>query len=207
MPPTPLTPTPNAVWNVEETKYMVGLRIGIDPVFLDPNVPNILLWGTISNNMKNVNNYERTPEECKEKWKSIISDYMDGVGIPTGLDEFSDFVATRIHSIQDKDEGGPSNKRSLFSDGEDRASEFDLAKKRRIAEDPETNSGRIANILEELVKNSKEHIQLEKERLQLEKERLVLEKQWREQQEQKSAGQDAVVTAALKLIQERTRHE
>ncbi|KAF7825530.1 trihelix transcription factor GT-3b-like [Senna tora] len=69
-------------WSMEETKELVGIRAELDQSFMETK-RNKQLWQLISNSMR-LKGYLRSPEQCKCKWKNLVTRYK---GCETGESE------------------------------------------------------------------------------------------------------------------------
>ncbi|GKV06035.1 hypothetical protein SLEP1_g17970 [Rubroshorea leprosula] len=60
-------------WNIEETKEFLMIRAELDQTFMETK-RNKLLWGIVSAKMKE-RGYNRSAEQCKCKWKNLVTRY------------------------------------------------------------------------------------------------------------------------------------
>ncbi|KAG8374418.1 hypothetical protein BUALT_Bualt11G0129700 [Buddleja alternifolia] len=60
-------------WSIQETRDFLMIRAELDPNFMETK-RNKLLWEVISTRMKEMG-YARTPEQCKCKWKNLVTRY------------------------------------------------------------------------------------------------------------------------------------
>lgn len=60
-------------WSIEETKVFLMLRGELDQAFMETK-RNKQLWEVIANHMKE-NGYYRSAEQCKCKWKNLVTRY------------------------------------------------------------------------------------------------------------------------------------
>lgn len=60
-------------WSLQETKEFLMIRAQFDQRFMETR-RNKLLWEVISNKMKEMG-YNRSPEQCKFKWKNLVTRY------------------------------------------------------------------------------------------------------------------------------------
>ncbi|KAJ6407727.1 hypothetical protein OIU84_011093 [Salix udensis] len=60
-------------WSIQETKEFLMIRAELDPTFMEKK-RNKVLWEVISNNMKQ-KGYNRSAEQCKCKWKNLVTRY------------------------------------------------------------------------------------------------------------------------------------
>ncbi|XP_004514215.1 trihelix transcription factor GT-3b-like [Cicer arietinum] len=60
-------------WSIQETKEFLMIRSELDQTFMETK-RNKLLWEVISNKMKE-KGYLRSPEQCKCKWKNLVTRY------------------------------------------------------------------------------------------------------------------------------------
>lgn len=60
-------------WSIQETRDFLMIRAELDPNFMETK-RNKLLWEVISTRMKE-KGYSRSPEQCKCKWKNLVTRY------------------------------------------------------------------------------------------------------------------------------------
>ena len=60
-------------WSIQETKEFLMIRAELDPTFMEKK-RNKVLWEVISNNMRE-KGYNRSAEQCKCKWKNLVTRY------------------------------------------------------------------------------------------------------------------------------------
>ncbi|KAM6550628.1 hypothetical protein CsatB_000436 [Cannabis sativa] len=60
-------------WSLQETKELLIIRAEFDQTFMETK-RNKLLWEVISNRMKE-KGFNRSPEQCKCKWKNLVTRY------------------------------------------------------------------------------------------------------------------------------------
>ncbi|KAJ8753893.1 hypothetical protein K2173_000147 [Erythroxylum novogranatense] len=60
-------------WSIQETKEFLMIRAELDQTFMETK-RNKLLWEVISNKMKG-KGYNRSAEQCKCKWKNLVTRY------------------------------------------------------------------------------------------------------------------------------------
>ncbi|CAL0302626.1 unnamed protein product [Lupinus luteus] len=60
-------------WSIQETKEFLMIRLELDQAFMETK-RNKQLWDVISNKMKD-KGYLRTSEQCKCKWKNLVTRY------------------------------------------------------------------------------------------------------------------------------------
>ncbi|KAL2337742.1 hypothetical protein Fmac_012188 [Flemingia macrophylla] len=60
-------------WSIQETKEFLVIRAELDQTFMETK-RNKQLWEVISNRMKE-KGYHRSPEQCKCKWKNLVTRY------------------------------------------------------------------------------------------------------------------------------------
>ncbi|PIN17574.1 hypothetical protein CDL12_09755 [Handroanthus impetiginosus] len=60
-------------WSMQETRQFLIIRAELDPTFMETK-RNKLLWELISNQMKE-KGYNRSPDQCKCKWKNLVTRY------------------------------------------------------------------------------------------------------------------------------------
>jgi hypothetical protein len=60
-------------WSIQETKEFLMIRSELDQTFMETK-RNKQLWEVISNNMKE-KGYHRSAEQCKCKWKNLVTRY------------------------------------------------------------------------------------------------------------------------------------
>ncbi|XP_042491534.1 trihelix transcription factor GT-3b-like [Macadamia integrifolia] len=60
-------------WSLQETKEFLSIRADLDRTFMETK-RNKLLWEVISSKMKE-RGYTRSPEQCKCKWKNLVTRY------------------------------------------------------------------------------------------------------------------------------------
>lgn len=74
-------------WSIQETKEFLMIRSELDQTFMETK-RNKLLWEVISNKMKE-KGYLRSPEQCKCKWKNLVTRYKVLLLIFTKYHEFN----------------------------------------------------------------------------------------------------------------------
>lgn len=60
-------------WSIQETKEFLVIRAELDQTFMETK-RNKQLWEVISNRMKE-KGYHRSAEQCKCKWKNLVTRY------------------------------------------------------------------------------------------------------------------------------------
>lgn len=60
-------------WSVHETKDFLMIRAELDQSFMETK-RNKLLWEVVSNRMKEMG-HNRSVEQCKSKWKNLVTRY------------------------------------------------------------------------------------------------------------------------------------
>lgn len=60
-------------WSMQETRDFLMIRAELDPTFMETK-RNKLLWELISTKMKE-KGYNRSAEQCKCKWKNLVTRY------------------------------------------------------------------------------------------------------------------------------------
>ncbi|EXB99431.1 Trihelix transcription factor GT-3b [Morus notabilis] len=60
-------------WSMQETKELLMIRAELDQTFMETK-RNKLLWEVIANKMKE-KGFNRSPEQCKCKWKNLVTRY------------------------------------------------------------------------------------------------------------------------------------
>ncbi|KAF3449529.1 hypothetical protein FNV43_RR10258 [Rhamnella rubrinervis] len=60
-------------WSIQETKELLMIRAELDRTFMETK-RNKLLWEVIATKMKE-KGYNRSPEQCKCKWKNLVTRY------------------------------------------------------------------------------------------------------------------------------------
>ncbi|KAK1264973.1 Trihelix transcription factor GT-3b [Acorus gramineus] len=60
-------------WSVEETREFLAIRAELDEAFMETR-RNKLLWNVVSSKMRE-KGFHRTPEQCKSKWKNLVTRY------------------------------------------------------------------------------------------------------------------------------------
>ncbi|GMP51237.1 hypothetical protein CsSME_00017546 [Camellia sinensis var. sinensis] len=60
-------------WSVQETRDFLMIRAELDPTFMETK-RNKLLWDVIATKM-NEKGYNRSTEQCKNKWKNLVTRY------------------------------------------------------------------------------------------------------------------------------------
>ncbi|XP_057801253.1 trihelix transcription factor GT-3b [Salvia miltiorrhiza] len=63
----------NPQWSSEETRDLLAIRGHLDPTFMETK-RNKLLWELVSTRMNQIG-YNRTPIQCKCKWKNLVTRY------------------------------------------------------------------------------------------------------------------------------------
>ncbi|KAK2980013.1 hypothetical protein RJ640_020039 [Escallonia rubra] len=62
-------------WSIQETRDFLMIRAELDPTFMETK-RNKLLWEVISTKMRE-KGYNRSPEQCKCKWKNLVTRYKE----------------------------------------------------------------------------------------------------------------------------------
>lgn len=60
-------------WSMQETRDFLMIRAELDPTFMETK-RNKLLWELIATKMKE-KGYNRSAEQCKCKWKNLVTRY------------------------------------------------------------------------------------------------------------------------------------
>ncbi|XP_054785032.1 trihelix transcription factor GT-3b-like [Prosopis cineraria] len=188
-------------WSVQETKDFLAIRAELDQNFMETK-RNKQLWQFISNAMSE-KGYLRSPEQCKCKWKNLVTRYKgcETAGPETVRQQFpfySELQAIFTARMQrmvwaEAAEGaGSSKKKTASDDDEDDNEEMSMdlqgetkssrkKVKRSRSNSSESSGKRLKEILEEFMR---QQIQIESRWMEAfearEKERMMKEMEWRE---------------------------
>ncbi|KAK6125977.1 hypothetical protein DH2020_040285 [Rehmannia glutinosa] len=66
-------------WSIQETRDFLMVRAELDPAFMETK-RNKLLWEMVSTRMKDMG-YNRSPDQCKCKWKNLGCETMESEGM------------------------------------------------------------------------------------------------------------------------------
>ncbi|CAL5335157.1 unnamed protein product [Camellia sinensis] len=210
-------------WSVQETRDFLMIRAELDPTFMETK-RNKLLWDVIATKM-NEKGYNRSTEQCKNKWKNLVTRYK---AIFTARMERMLWTQAEGRSNNNEDDNEESDTvREMISNSKKK-------KKRKVIKTG-INQGSASSseklkilkeLLEEFMKQNMEMEMLwikayearEDERMvkemewrqtmdALENERIMLDRRWRERQEQRgmrdevrAERRDALVTVLLNKL-------
>ncbi|XP_075512478.1 trihelix transcription factor GT-3b-like [Primulina tabacum] len=59
-------------WSIQETRDLLMIRADLDPNFME-NKHNKILWELVSTRMKEEKGFARSAEQCKGKWKNLVT--------------------------------------------------------------------------------------------------------------------------------------
>ncbi|CAL0306223.1 unnamed protein product [Lupinus luteus] len=114
-------------WSIQETKEFLMIRADLDQTFMETK-RNKQLWEIISNGMKE-KGYHRSAEQCKCKWKNLVTRYKGCETMePEGLrqqfpfyNELQAIFTTRMQRMLWAEVDGSSKKKAMYlsSDEED----------------------------------------------------------------------------------------
>ncbi|CAL5388741.1 unnamed protein product [Camellia sinensis] len=210
-------------WSVQEARDFLMIRAELDPTFMETK-RNKLLWDVVATKM-NEKGYNRSTEQCKNKWKNLVTRYK---AIFTARMERMLWTQAEGRSNNNEDDNEESDTvREMISNSKKK-------KKRKVIKTG-INQGSASSseklkilkeLLEEFMKQNMEMEMLwikayearEDERMvkemewrqtmdALENERIVLDRRWRERQEQRgmrdevrAERRDALVTVLLNKL-------
>ncbi|KAL7248559.1 hypothetical protein ACSBR2_003320 [Camellia fascicularis] len=210
-------------WSIQETRDLLMIRAELDPTFMETK-RNKLLWDVIATKM-NEKGYNRSTEQCKNKWKNLVTRYK---AIFTARMERMLWTQAEGRSNNNEDDNEESNTvREMISNSKKK-------KKRKVIKTGINQSSAssseklkiLKELLEEFMKQNMEMEMLwikayearEDERMvkemewrqtmdALENERIMLDRRWRERQEQRgmrdevrAERRDALVTVLLNKL-------
>ncbi|KAK8617267.1 hypothetical protein V6N13_080185 [Hibiscus sabdariffa] len=194
-------------WSVQETKEFLAIRAELDQSFMETK-RNKLLWEVISTQMRE-KGYNRSAEQCKCKWKNLVTRYK-GCGTIDAeaarqqqfpfYDELRAIFTARMQNIQCSESEGAaaSRKKSaasaqLSSDEEEDMEENELdnkynVRKKRKLRTGSTSGGSNNNDIKEMLEDfMRQQLQMEmrwREAFESrEKERRSKEMEWRQAME------------------------
>ncbi|XP_019162199.1 PREDICTED: trihelix transcription factor GT-3b-like [Ipomoea nil] len=186
-------------WNIQESRDMLVVRAGLEPAFIEPEIPNNRLWEIIANEMKK-KGYNRTVEQCKLLWKTLVLSYkacrkMERVEMRRQQFVFYD----EVHAIFDmrmdyilyweaEDASGTSSQkrfRALLSDNDKVSAGGEVSKKRKTGNKNNSESS-------ENLENSSKEINVEVMKKQREEERRVREMEWQNMRRREEGERDGV---------------
>ncbi|XP_061358456.1 trihelix transcription factor GT-3b-like [Gastrolobium bilobum] len=192
-------------WSIQETKEFLMIRAELDQTFMDTK-RNKQLWEVISNHMKE-KGYHRSPDQCKCKWKNLVTRYK---GCETMEPELRQqfpfynelqviFTARMQRMLWAEAEGGSKKKAMhLSSEEEDDGNEGSEAdqkgssrkkKKAKIVSvgSGSTSSSSLNNLKEILEEFMRQQMQIEAQWMEAfearENERRLKEMEWRQTME------------------------
>ncbi|KAE9603114.1 hypothetical protein Lal_00018807 [Lupinus albus] len=118
-------------WSIQETKEFLMIRADLDQTFMETK-RNKQLWEIISNGMKE-KGYHRSAEQCKCKWKNLVTRYKGCETMePEGLrqqfpfyNELQAIFTARMQGMLWAEVDGGSKKKAMYlsSDEEDDVNE------------------------------------------------------------------------------------
>ncbi|KAK1398239.1 Trihelix transcription factor GT-3b [Heracleum sosnowskyi] len=191
-------------WSIQETRDFLMIRAEYDQKFMETK-RNKLLWELISTKMKELG-YNRSPDQCKCKWKNLVTRYKgcETMGTEEMRQQFpfynelqSIFGARMQRMLWMEAEGGASGSKmkvtQLSSDEDDENEDSEIAdkkagkgKKKRKAKcsTSNTNNNNVKEMLDDFMKQQKE---MEMQWMQAmearEEERKMRELEWRQRME------------------------
>ncbi|KAL4346776.1 hypothetical protein GQ457_17G006520 [Hibiscus cannabinus] len=195
-------------WSVQETKEFLAIRAELDQSFMETK-RNKLLWEVISTQMRE-KGYNRSAEQCKCKWKNLVTRYK-GCGTIDAeaarqqqfpfYDELRAIFTARLQNIQCSESEGAaaSRKKSaasgqLSSDEEEDMEEneldnkYNVRKKRKLIAGSTSGGNNNKDIIKEMLEDfMRQQLQMEmrwREAFEWrEKERRSKEMEWRQAME------------------------
>ncbi|XP_028760993.1 trihelix transcription factor GT-3b-like [Neltuma alba] len=192
-------------WSVQETKEFLAIRAELDQNFMETK-RNKQLWQLISNTMSD-KGYLRSPEQCKCKWKNLVTRYK---GCETAEPEIvrqqfpfynelqAIFTARMQRMLLVEAEGGGGKKKTANASSEDedeneemstgqlgeRSSRKKKMKRSKSYSENYSSSNKLKEILEEFMR---QQIQIESQWMEAfearDKERKMKEMEWRQAME------------------------
>ncbi|GMI79918.1 hypothetical protein like AT2G38250 [Hibiscus trionum] len=187
-------------WSVQETKEFLSIRAELDQSFMETK-RNKLLWEVISTRMKE-KGYNRSAEQCKCKWKNLVTRYKGCGGTVEAeavrqhfpfYDELQAIFTARMQSIQcSESEGGggaAAVRKKLSSDEEEdmEENELDNRKKKKVKTGSTSSGNDNSNIKEMLEGFMRQQLQMEMQWREAfesrENERRAKEMEWRQAME------------------------
>ncbi|KAI3447789.1 hypothetical protein Pfo_004454 [Paulownia fortunei] len=199
-------------WSIQETRDFLMIRAELDPTFMETK-RNKLLWEVISSRMMKEKGYNRSPEQCKSKWKNLVTRYkgcetMEAEGMrqqfPFYIEMQTIFTARMQRMLWLEAEGGgaasSSKKKAVAQFSSDEEDENDDSegekagkkKKRKMkgAANPAggSNGNSIVNGVREMMEDfMKQQMEMEMQWLKAyeerEEKRRVQEMEWRQTME------------------------
>lgn len=198
-------------WSIQETRDFLMIRAELDQKFMETK-RNKLLWEVISTRMKELG-YNRSPDQCKCKWKNLVTRYKgcETMGTEETRQQFpfynelhSIFGARMQRMVWMEAEGGASGSKrkmsQLSSDEDDENEESDIGDKKAAGKSKKkkkvkcsssntntntnTNNYNVKEMLDEFMKQQKEmEMQWMKAMEAREEERKMREVEWRQRME------------------------
>ncbi|XP_074364923.1 trihelix transcription factor GT-3b-like [Apium graveolens] len=192
-------------WSIQETRDFLMIRAEFDQKFMETK-RNKLLWELISSKMKELG-YNRSPDQCKCKWKNLVTRYKGCETMGTEemkqqfpfYNELQSIFGARMQRMlwMEADEGGASGSKKkvtqLSSDEDDENEDSDIGdkkagkgkKKRKTkCSTSNTNNYNVKEMLDDFMKQQKE---MEMQWMQVmearEEERKMRELEWRQRME------------------------
>ncbi|WJX49033.1 hypothetical protein P8452_35521 [Trifolium repens] len=194
-------------WSIQETKEFLMLRAELDQTFMETK-RNKQLWDVISNHMKE-KGYHRSAEQCKCKWKNLVTRYKGCETMETEAmryqfpfyNELQEIFTSRMqrmlwaeaedgskkkatqHSTDDEDEEGNEESEAISQKGRSRKK-----KKAKIVSESGGSSSNFFNNLKEILDEfMRQQLQIEAQWMEAfearENERKLREMEWRQQME------------------------
>ncbi|CAI8601043.1 unnamed protein product [Vicia faba] len=198
-------------WSIQETKEFLIIRAELDQTFMETK-RNKQLWEVISNHMKE-KGYHRSAEQCKCKWKNLVTRYKGCETMETEMlkhqfpfyNELQAIFTARMQRMlwAEAEDGSKKNKATNLStddeedDGKEESEEISQKgrtrskkkKKAKIVSESGngSNSGFHQNLKEILDEFMRQQLQVEAQWMEAfearENERRLREMEWRQQME------------------------
>ncbi|XP_054781497.1 trihelix transcription factor GT-3b-like isoform X1 [Prosopis cineraria] len=182
-------------WSIQETKEFLMIRAELDQAFMETK-RNKQLWEVISNRMKE-KGYFRSPEQCKCKWKNLVTRYkacetMEPEALRQHFPFYNElqliFASRMQRMLWAEAEGGGSKKKALqnLSSEEEDEEEDDNNKEVSEGDQKGTSSSRKKKMKKKGLKGSNissvsDSLRNMKEILQgFMKQQMQMEAQWME---------------------------
>ncbi|CAJ2655983.1 unnamed protein product [Trifolium pratense] len=191
-------------WSIEETKEFLTIRAELDQTFMETK-RNKQLWDVISNHLKE-KGYHRSAEQCKCKWKNLVTRYKGCETMETEAmrhqfpfyNELQEIFTSRMQRMlwAEAEEGSKKKATQLSTDDEEAEESEAISQKGRnrkkkkakiVSESGGSSNSFFTNLKEILDEFMRQQLQIEAQWMEAfearENERKLREMEWRQQME------------------------
>ncbi|XP_045833801.1 trihelix transcription factor GT-3b-like [Trifolium pratense] len=191
-------------WSIQETKEFLTIRAELDQTFMETK-RNKQLWDVISNHLKE-KGYHRSAEQCKCKWKNLVTRYKGCETMETEAmrhqfpfyNELQEIFTSRMQRMlwAEAEEGSKKKATQLSTDDEEEEESEAISQKGRnrkkkkakiVSESGGSSNSFFTNLKEILDEFMRQQLQIEAQWMEAfearENERKLREMEWRQQME------------------------